>query len=382
MAECNEFISPVKINSGNKALEHIPCELDALDARKPLVIAERGAAAKYRIDVLIEAFKDSGITIGIFDEVPPLPSLLLIKELFGIYRDRGFDAIIAMGGGSAADTAKVLNIAVSGRPEDIDRCVGEDLIEKHLKPLIIVPGLSGTGYEMSRYAFFDSRSYASPFLVPHLAVIDPRTAIPEDVLTTSASTLLGLTHAVEAYISYGKNLLARAYAYAAIQLTIENLVKVIANPEDSKGCVALANAQALAGCTFSNVKAGIAHGLGNAVAKEMGLPPGVCMGVLLPYILEKRMSECSHDLGELFLPLAGFDTYAETANELRPKRAVDIIHDLIGDLARATGGSVPQSLKDAQVPRQVLPEIARRADYVGLDMEGAVSVLEGAWRGR
>ena len=105
MAEYSEFICPVKINSGNKALEHLPFELGALDARKPLVIAEGGAAKKGVIDVVIGAFRDSEITIGIFDNMPPLSDLPLIRELFGIYRDRGYDAIIAVGGGPAVDAA-------------------------------------------------------------------------------------------------------------------------------------------------------------------------------------------------------------------------------------------------------------------------------------
>jgi len=113
------------------------------------------------------------------------------------------------------------------------------------------------------------------------------------------------------------------------------------------------------------------------------LSPGICMGIMLPFILEKKVNECSDDIGELLLPLAGFDAYAETANELRPGRAVDIVHDLIGNLSEASGGAVPQSLKDAGVPRQVLPEIARRGlDDADPDMEDSMSVLEGAWRGR
>ena len=80
--------------------------------------------------VIIDAFKDSGLAIGIFDGVPSAPDRKLIRELFNIYRDRGHDAVIAVGGGSVADTAKMLNIAVSGKPEDIEGCAGENLIKE------------------------------------------------------------------------------------------------------------------------------------------------------------------------------------------------------------------------------------------------------------
>ena len=150
LPEHYEFFCPVKINSGNRALEQIPFELDALNARKPLVIARKDASERGLVDVIIDAFKDSGIAIGIFDGVPAAPDLKLVRELFNIYRDRGYDAVIAVGGGPLADTAKVLNIAVSGKPEDIEGCAGENQIKNPLKPLIIVPTLSGTGYEMSK----------------------------------------------------------------------------------------------------------------------------------------------------------------------------------------------------------------------------------------
>ena len=83
-----------------------------------------------------------------------------------------------------------------------------------------MPTLAGTGYEVSKYAFFAGRDFSSHFLMPHLAVIDPRMTIPEDAVATAATALIALTHAVEAYTGPGKNPLADAYAYAAIQLII------------------------------------------------------------------------------------------------------------------------------------------------------------------
>ena len=235
LPEHYEFFCPVKINSGNRALEQIPFELDALNARKPLVIAGKDDSERGLVDVIIDAFKDSGVAVGIFDGVPSAPDLKLIRELFNIYRDRGHDAVIAIGGGPVADTAKMLNIAVSGKPEDIEGCAGENLIKRPLKPLIIVPTLAGTGYEVSKYAFFAGRVYASHFLMPHLAVIDPRMTIPEDAVTTAATALIALTHAVEAYTGSGKNPLADAYAYTAIQLIMEHLVNVIRDQRDGSG---------------------------------------------------------------------------------------------------------------------------------------------------
>ena len=384
LPEHYEFFCPVKINSGERALEQIPCELDALNARKPFVIARKDASERGLVDVIIDAFKDSGIAIGIFDGVPAAPDLKLIKELFNIYRDRGYDAVIAVGGGPVADTAKMLNIAVSGKPEDIEGCAGENLIKRPLKPLIIVPTLAGTGYEVSKYAFFDGRSYASHFLMPRLAVIDPRMTIPEDAVTTAANSSAALSHAVEAYTGADKNPLADAYAYTAIQLIMEHLVNVIRNQRDRNGRLSLANAHAMAACAFSNVAPGVAHKLGKVMGDVCHLPPGLCMGKLLPHILESEMSEGGYHIPDLLLPLAGFEAYASMAEKLRARRAVDILYDLLNDLSAVSGGAILRIWKDAQVSEETLQDIAQKAVGVGasFDMAGCVKIVRQAREGR
>lgn len=385
LPEHYEFSCPVKINSGNRALEHIPFELDVSNARKPFVITDKYAATRGLVDIIIDAFKDSGITIGIFDGVPHNPDLNLVRELCALYRVRGYDAIIALGGGPVTDTAKALNIAVSGEPEDLEKCAGDDLITKPLKPLIAVPTLSGTGYETSRYAFFDGRAYASRFLMPDLVVIDPRMTIAADAITTAATALIALTHSVEAYVSPGKNPLTDSYAYPAIQFVMEHLVNVIRNPRDIKGCLALANAHCMAGCAFSNSTMGIAHKLGRLLGDTSLLPQGLCMGILLPHVLEGQLSEGGYHISDLLLPMAGFDSYAETAASLHAHKAISFLYDLLREICVAGSGAIVRTFKDAGVPKEILNDIAIKAvgDGSGGDgMDNYLKILEQAWEGR
>ncbi len=379
-----EFFCPMKINSGHRALEQIPFELGALDSRKPFVISRRYDGDRGLIDIIIDAFKDSGVAIGIFGDVPTDPDLKLIRELFNIYRNRGYDAIIAVGGGPVVDTAKVLNIAVSGRPDDIEECDGEDQIKRPLKPLIIVPTLSGTGYETSRHVFFGGRAFVSHFLMPNLAVIDPRMTVTEDAVTTASTTLAALTHAVEAYTGPTKNPLADAYAYSAIQLIMEYLVNVIRDQQDVSGRIALANAHAMAGCAFSNVASGTAHELGRVMGDMCHLPPGLCMGMVLPHVLEKQMSKEGYHISDLLLPLAGFEAYASTAKNLRVRRAVDILHDLLKNMLAASDGTISRIWKDTRISEDALHDMVQRAVHSGAssDMDAYVKILRKATEGR
>ena len=377
-----EFFCRVKTNSGNRALDHLPCELDTLNARKPLVITNKSATERGLTNIIIDAFRDSGITIGIFDGVPPVPDVALIKELYSLYRDRGYDAIIALGGDAVTDTAKVLNIAVSGEPEDLERCAGDDLIEKPLKPFIMIPTLSGSGYETSRYAFFAGRTYASPFLMPDIAVIDPRICIAEDMMTAAASSLVALTHSVEAYVSPGKSPLTDCYAFPAIRFIMENLLNVIKNPRDKKGCLALVNAHSMAGCAFSNIEAGVTHKLGRLIGDASHVPHGICMGILLPHALELQRSGDGGRIGDLLLPLAGFDVYAQTPEEQRARKGISIMGDFLRGLFTASGGAIATSLRDAEISEEIVEDIRKKAlgrTSGGADMDNCLKILERAW---
>lgn len=377
-----EFFCRVKTNSGNRALDHLPCELDTLNARKPLVITKKSATERGLTNIIIDAFRDSGITIGIFDGVPSIPDVALIRELYSLYFERGYDAVISLGGDAVTDTAKVLNIAVSGEPEDLERCAGDDLIEKPLKPFIMIPTLSGSGYETSRYAFFAGRTYASRFLMPDIAVIDPRICIAEDMMTTTASSLVALTHSVEAYVSPGKSPLTDCYAFPAIRFIMENLLNVIKNPRDKKGCLALVNAHSMAGCAFSNIEAGVTHKLGRLIGNASHVPHGICMGILLPHALELQLSGDGGHIGDLLLPLAGFDVYAQTPEEQRAQKAISIMGDFLRGLFTASGGAIATSLRDAEISEEIVEDIRKKAlghTSGGADMDNCLKILERAW---
>jgi alcohol dehydrogenase class IV len=140
----------------------------------------------------------------------------------------------------------------------------------------------------------------------------------------------------------------------------------------------------MAGCALSNVAVGVAHKLGKVMGDVCHLPPGLCMGMLLPHILEKQMSEGGYHISDLLLPLAGFDAYASTAENLRARRAVDILYDLLKDLSAASGGAIPRIWKHAQVSKDTLQDIAQKAvgNEGSFDMDGCVKILREAREGR
>ena len=379
-----EFYSPVKINSGNRALEHLPVELDALNARKPLIITDKALAEKGLIKKITGAFKDSGMTLGIFDGVPTVPDLKLVRKLMNNYRDTGCDSIIAAGGGAVVDTAKALNIVVSGRPEDIKESAGEDLIKNPLGPLVFVPTASGTGFETSMFAILGGLSFASHFLMPDLVVIDPRMVTAEKTDAVVSTAMIALAHCAEAYTCPAKNPVTDTYAYASMQFVMENLANVV-KTGDKKGRLALVNAATMAGITFSNSPRGMGHELGWAAGDISGLPHGICMGILLPYVLEYNINSEGYHMSDMLLPVAGLEIYAGTAENLKAIKAINFIYDMQHDIHDIAKGAIPLTLKDAGISKAALDGIARAAvgeGRLGFNLDDCMVILEHAWEGK
>src|SRR5512145_2434300 len=106
-----EFFNKTKICSGLKSLENIPFDLGGMDASRPLVITDPDTVRKGYGKVLIKSFYDSGMTIGaFFDQVHGAPLKSMLKEVAALYRDRGCDSIIALGGAASVSAAKAVNI--------------------------------------------------------------------------------------------------------------------------------------------------------------------------------------------------------------------------------------------------------------------------------
>ncbi|MEN9430445.1 MAG: hypothetical protein RJA86_1304, partial [Pseudomonadota bacterium] len=267
-----EFFCPVKIVAGHKALEHIPFELAALLAKRPMIITDKGVRGAGLLEHVANAFEgaDSQIVV-IFDDVPPDSSLSTVRNAAAIYRENNCDAIIAIGGGSVIDTSKGVNILVSEGGNDLLKYSGAHNLPKPLKPFFVVPTTSGTGSEVTMVAVISDTDkgvklpFTSYFLMPNAAILDPRMTQTLPPHITAMTGMDALTHAVEAYTCLGHNPVSDAFATAAIRKVSENLMKVMDSPKDADGRLELAQASTMAGVAFSNSMVGLVHALGHSL---------------------------------------------------------------------------------------------------------------------
>ncbi|MBI1451123.1 MULTISPECIES: iron-containing alcohol dehydrogenase [Acinetobacter] len=388
-----EFFCPVKVIAGHAALEHIPFELATLGATRPLIITDKGVRSNNLLAPIEAAFESSETVIGhIFDDVPPDSSLETVRKAAQLYRDNNCDAIIAVGGGSVIDTSKATNILVSEGGDDLLKYSGAHNLPKPLKPFFVIPTTSGTGSEVTMVAVVSDNQknvkmpFASYYLMPHAAILDPRMTQTLPPHLTAMTAMDAMTHAVEAYTCLAANPISDAYATAAIKKVSNHLFNVLDNPTDAQGRLELAQASTMAGIAFSNSMVGLVHSLGHALGAVAHLPHGLCMNLFLPYVLEYNKEVNADKIADLLLPLAGPDIYSQTPAHLRADKAISTIlamRDRIYSLTK-----LPRTLSETgKVTQAQLDEVAEKALNDGsiiynpkeATLKDLKTILEKAW---
>lgn len=362
-----EFYCPVKMIVGDAALEHIPFECEILGVKKILIVTSPSILKNQLLAPLQQAFENTNIQIAhIFDGVPPDSSLQVVQQVADAYRQYQCDLILAIGGGSVIDTAKASNILVSEGGDDLLQYAGAHKLKRPLRPLFVIPTTAGTGSETTMVAVISDLqrqlklAFASYYLLPNVAILDPRMTQSTPKHLTAMTAMDAMTHAVEAYTCLANNPLSDAYATAAIKLIQQHIITAIEQPQHSQARLALAQAATMAGIAFSNSMVGLVHALGHALGAVTGLPHGLCMNLFLPYVLEYNKDINQSKIAELLLPLAGETVYTNTPVEQRAERAIQTIFALRDQLFEKA--ELPRTLRETKrVEQSQFAEIVEKA---------------------
>lgn len=394
-----EFMCPVKTGSGYRALEHIPMDLSLLDARRPLIVTEKCHEDNGLVKKLVGAFNGSGLNIGVYDGVTEMSGLDTVRELYSLYLDKGFDSIISLGNGRVVDVAKVLNIAVSGKFEDIKAAEGTDNIREPLRPFILVPVSSGTCMETSGKAAIGDKIFFSQFLMPNIVTIDPRMLNDKDPGKIVCTAYAALTYAAESYVSDQHNPFSVTYAQLTVDFVMNNLIDVVKDALTPKkklkaliheymnknAQIALANAACMAGYVYSNTPEGLAAKIGRTVSAYCDTCECLIMGILLPYVLEYHAVKKGTRLSKLLRPMSGLDLFCITPEQQRFTMAIGKIRHLQNELYSMTSAQIPRTLEDTKLSKDKLSEIAAKVmegSNGDCDVNDCLMILEHAYSGK
>ena len=277
---------------GPGAIKDLPALVKSKGVSNVLVVTDKGLMSLNLLDSLFENLKKQNIKYTVYDGVQPDPSIENIEEARRIYLKNNCEGIIAFGGGSPMDCAKVAGARVTNPNQTVSQMRGLLKVFHKLPPFFAVPTTAGTGSETTLAAVVSNmqthEKYAinDPKLRPKYAVLDPEltTGLPKKI--TSTTGMDALTHAVEAYIGQSGVKSTDDYAEKATKLIFDYLEKAYEDGKDLEARENMLVASFYAGMAFTRAYVGYVHAIAHNLGGLYGTPHGLANAVILPHVLE------------------------------------------------------------------------------------------------
>jgi alcohol dehydrogenase len=302
------FSIPRDIVYGENAL----AKLGTLKGKKAAVVTGGSSRKKSGfLDKAVKLLESAGMQTIVIDGVEPNPSVATVKRGAEAMQKFGPDWIVAIGGGSAIDAAKVMWCFY-----EHPKLSFEDIIQPGSMPPLrnkarfaAVPSTSGTASEITAFSVItDTKKHikypiVAADMVPDVAILDPAIPACMPKAVTANTGMDVMCHAIEAYVSTAASSFTDPYAVEAIKLVIGNLEKAYKKGDDMEARFNMHNASALAGMAFTNASLGLVHSLAHKLGGEFGVTHGLANAILLPYIIDfnrrstKKYAEVEKALG-------------------------------------------------------------------------------------
>ncbi|MGH9404286.1 MAG: iron-containing alcohol dehydrogenase [Terriglobia bacterium] len=353
------FSFPTRVLFGAGAVRHLAQDIAGLQMRRPLLVTDRGIALAGLVERVAHAA--GGAPSAVFDGVSPNPTEDNVLEGLAHYRRERCDGIIALGGGSPLDAAKIIRLCVT-HPLPLeqydDQLNGSDKITAELPPMIAIPTTSGTGSEVGRSAVIllkatDRKTVIfSPHLIPSVSIDDPELTLGLPPEITAGTGLDALTHNIEAYLAKGYHPLCDAIALQGTHLAVEHLPAAVRNGGDLAARTGMMMASLMGAVAFQK-GLGVTHSLAHPLSSIGGLHHGTTNGILLPFVLEFNRAVSEDRLRDLALAM-GLDV-APLSRGAAAEAAIERVRQLL----KETG--VPDHLSALGVRREMVPALARKA---------------------
>lgn len=357
-----DFRTSVSAGAGARAF--LPAHMQELGARRWMIITDPGIVEAGIINQIKEAFTGPHHfnLVTVFDEVQQDARMSIVNQGARLARQLSVEGILAVGGGSALDTAKGVKMLLATGLTDI-----ADTVPAHLglyvgdlaRPLgiphIAIPTTAGTGAEVSPIAVFLNEkeevkaNLLHPYINADIAILDPDLTLGLGPDITAATGFDALTHAIEGVALQTQGPMYDALGLQAIRLIEQNLATAVADGQNIDARMNLLTASCMAIMSFSPLGAIPVHNIAHALGAMYNIPHGLANAVLLPIVMET--------LPEIYLPKIHVLADALGIKEKAPEQELhQIAVAKIREMQKNTG--LPTNFLDfGPQPSQVQPAI-------------------------
>ena len=317
-----------------------------------LLVTTPGFVRRGTLTSLLDGCKKENISVTIFSEIAPDPQIESVEQGFRLYQQIQAQAILAIGGGSVLDTAKLIGARVCCPKKTVPAMRGLLKVRRKLPPLFAVPTTAGTGSEATAAAVITDCIDGKPYkyavndlcLIPDTAVLDPRLTISLPSSMTADTGMDALTHAIEGYTTKAAWEMTDMFHLKAIEIISKSLRGAVANTKEGREGMALG--QYIAGMGFSNVGLGIAHSMAHTLGAVYDTPHGVACAMMLPIVMEYNQECTGEKYREIARAMGVANVDSMSQDEYR-KAAVDAVKKLSADVGIP---SVLEAIKEEDLP--------------------------------
>ena len=326
--------------------------------RRILIVTDAMLVKLGLVAPLRRALVSQGIDVALYDSILPDPTYPIVGQGHAAAVAHRSDAILAIGGGSSIDAAKVIAAMVTSRKAP-EKLLGFFRLSAPMLPLFVVPTTAGTGSEVTIAAVLTDpvrhkkAAVIDPRVVPTAAALDSKLMQGMPPHITAATGMDALTHAVEAYLNTWPTAETAFHAVSTVRLVFANLPRAYANGADLEAREAMALAAFFGGLAFTKAYVGYVHAFSHKIGGTYGVPHGQANAITLPHVLDfiKDAPYAEARLAELAVAIG-----AGRADEPRASLAERFV-DSVRKLNREIG--IPEKL--APLQGSDIPAIARAA---------------------
>jgi alcohol dehydrogenase class IV len=305
-------------------LEMCGSMLANISAKNVLLVTGRKSyiqsGAKERLEKVLDSYD-----VSIFNDFEPNPKIENVHRGIEYLRSIKYDAVLAVGGGSIIDMAKMVNFFGANDVDPAEYLECDSKVIRKGKPLIAIPTTAGSGSEVTHFAvlYITRRKYsvAHKYIIPDFSVVDPTLTESLSSRQTAISGMDALCQAIESYWSVNSIELSKMYARRAIELIISNLTQAVNNPTKTIRVV-MAKAAHLAGKAINITKTSAPHSISYPLTAYFDISHGHAVGLTLP-----SMMVYNYGVNKDILDRRGSEYVKKTLSEIACLIGAENVHD-------------------------------------------------------
>ena len=282
---------PTKVVFGRKTIHRLKDEVEqlSLNQERTAIICGKSAVSNGYVEIVKKQLSGK---VEVFDSVEPDPTVENALKILEDVKEFSPTLIVAIGGGSPLDVAKVVSVMLTNEGELAEFIGVPEAFKRCGIPLVAIPTTSGSGSEVTPYAVltdkkrFKKAPLISRYIFPVLAIDDPELTVTMSSIVTANTGVDALTHAIESFVSKRATEISRLYSLKAIELIAEYLPRAYGNPKDIEAREQMMLASLLGGMAITDAGAGLVHTMAHVLGVLYRIPHGLANGMFLVPVLE------------------------------------------------------------------------------------------------